>query len=138
MVTGRAHQSYQRHWGTGPRSTEELAEALDRRNELEWVGGESAEAVMAVESRGLVILGVDHQGEDGDLGAYGAHRRVEKDRGPEFAALEAPVDGKPPDAGRRYRGVTGQPACYLGGTVGNRNIFLELRNTRKARKARKG
>ena len=51
------------------RSTEELAEGLDRCDELKRVGGEGAEAMVAVEGCGLVVLGVDHQGEDRDLRA---------------------------------------------------------------------
>ena len=69
MAMGGAHQSHQRDWGARPRSSEEPAEGLDRRDELEWVRGESAEAVVAVEGCGLVTLGVDHQGVDRDLGS---------------------------------------------------------------------
>ena len=86
---------------TQTHSIEELAEGLGRCDELERAGGESAEAVVAVECRGLVVLGVDHQSEDRNLGAQGAHRRVEQQRAPESAAPEAPINGKSSDAGRR-------------------------------------
>lgn len=73
---------------------------------------------MAIEGGGLVVLGVDDRGMDGDLGPGGAEQGIGQERAAEALAAHRDVDRKTPDARGRHQGITRQLLGEFFGEIG--------------------
>ena len=63
------------------------------------------EAMVPVERNSRIVLGIDDQRKDGDLGAQRAQGRVREKRAAELAPLKGQVDRQAPNPGDRDRWI---------------------------------
>ena len=61
--------------------------------------------MVPVERNSRIVLGIDDQREDGDLGAQRAQGRVREKYGAELAPLKGQVDRQAPNPGDRDRWI---------------------------------
>lgn len=78
------------------------------------VSAEAEEAVMAVEGRRAIVLGVNQEREGRDFGGGGALGCVPEESATKAAAAEVLIDCKPAETGGGHARIAGQPAgCRL-------------------------
>src|SRR4051794_8769796 len=68
---------------------------------------------MLIKAERRLVLGVDDEGEDRGLGAYGARDGIDNQRGPEPLSPKLLIDREPADKARRKNGITGQSPGLL-------------------------
>ena len=69
---------------------------------------------MLVKAHGRIILGIDHQREDGRIGACAALRGVHDERAPESVASKPVIDSQSADQTGGQQGVAGQTLGFRG------------------------
>ena len=75
---------------------------LQRHDELSAFGANAFKAVVPIERFGHVVLGINHQREDCDLGSGGADGCVCQQGATQLLPVERPIDSEAPDSGYRY------------------------------------
>lgn len=68
---------------------------------------------MLIKAECRLVLGIDDEGEDRRLGAYGARDGIDDQRGPEPLSSKLLIDREPADKARRENGITGQSPGLL-------------------------
>ncbi len=64
--------------------------------------------MVTIEGRGLLVLGIDDESEDRNLGANGAHDGIPEQSGAQFAPAIILIDGQPTHTRHRNRWVAGK------------------------------
>jgi|GEM_PF-5962773 len=76
-------------------------EAGQGNDQLLWLSSIHLEAMVPVERNSRIVLGIDDQRKDSDLGAQRAQGRVREKHGAKLAPLKGQVDRQAPDPGDR-------------------------------------
>ena len=93
---------------------------LERHDQLSAFGAEAFEPMVTVERLGRVVLGIDHQREDRDLGPGRADGRVCQQGATQFPPVDCTIDRESTDPGHRHRGVAWKSLRQRFGQVGQR------------------